>query len=180
MIRTSSSGTPVLGFAAWSGTGKTTLLAKLIPVLKQRGLRVGLVKHAHHRFEIDHEGKDSYTLRKAGATPVLVASNERWALVEEFDTPTEPDLDLLIDQVDERGVDLVLVEGFKSEAIPKIEINRPELSRPLIYPGDDHVIAIATDGELEKSTQLPRLDLNNMEEIATFVIDYMRSSLRAP
>lgn len=169
----------MLGFSAYSGTGKTTLLTRLVPVLRARGLRVGLVKHAHHRFEIDHEGKDSFELRKAGATPVLVASKERWAIIHENENDKEPELGELIDRVDELGVDLVLVEGFKHEALPKIELTRPELGRPLIFPEDQNVIAVACDAALSESCALPVLDLNNAQEIADFVIEYMRSSLEA-
>ncbi len=175
--QTSSSGTPVLGFGAYSGTGKTTLLTRLLPVLRERGLRVGLVKHAHHRFEIDHDGKDSFKLRKAGATPVLVASKERWAIIHENENNAEPDLGELIDRVDDLGVDLILVEGFKHEAMPKVELTRPSLGRPLIFPEDHNVIAVACDDKLGESCALPILDLNNIDEIADFVIAYMRSSL---
>lgn len=169
----------MLGFCAYSGTGKTTLLGKLLPVLRQRGLRVGLVKHAHHRFEIDHEGKDSYALRKAGASPVLVTSKERWALIAENEDREEPELSEHIDRIDDLGVDLVLVEGFKHEPLPKIELCRLALDRPLIFPTDDNVIAVASDGELAAKCDLPRLDLNDIPAIADFIVDYMRRSLRS-
>jgi len=174
VIRRSEGGTPVLGFAAFSGTGKTTLLTRVLPVLRERGLRVGLVKHAHHRFDIDHEGKDSYALRKAGATPVLVSSRERWALVCENETNDEPGVAELIERIDGLGVDLILVEGFKTEALPKIELVRPSLKRPLLHHNDPNIIAIASDAGVppEASDNLPLLDLNDPSNVADFIQSY--------
>ncbi|MFO7603418.1 MAG: molybdopterin-guanine dinucleotide biosynthesis protein B, partial [Gammaproteobacteria bacterium] len=135
---------PVLGFAAWSGTGKTTLLEQLIPLLTRRGLRIGMIKHAHHNFDIDQAGKDSYRLRQAGAQQMLIASQRRWALMVE--TPqqhTDPDLQYLIDQLDARRLDLILVEGFKHVAFDKIELHRRATGKALMYPQDHSIIAIA-------------------------------------
>lgn len=168
-----SSLTPVLGIAAYSGTGKTTLLVKLIPLLAARGIRVGLIKHAHHNFDIDQKGKDSYELRKAGANQMLIGSASRWALIVETDPSHENTLQDLIQYLDHDNLDLVLVEGFKPENIPKIELIRPELGKPLYYPEDDSVIAVATDTELPAATTLPVLDLNNPEQIAEFIMDYL-------
>jgi molybdopterin-guanine dinucleotide biosynthesis protein B len=165
---------PVLGFAAYSGTGKTTLLRQLLPLLRQSGLRVGMVKHAHHDFDIDTPGKDSYELRKAGASEMLIASGKRWALMVETEAEGDPVLQQMIDRLDQASLDLVLVEGFKHEAFPKIELHRPALGKPLIFPGDGNVIAIATDAELEVETGLPQLDLNDVPAMVEFVINEYR------
>ncbi|MES9961895.1 MAG: molybdopterin-guanine dinucleotide biosynthesis protein MobB [Sedimenticola sp.] len=164
---------PVLGFAAYSGTGKTTLLKQLLPLLRGRGLRVGMIKHAHHDFDIDTPGKDSYELRKAGASEMLIASGKRWALMVDTDGEGDPVLQEMLDRLDQSKLDLVLVEGFKHEAFPKIELHRPALGKPLIFPGDPDVIAVASDGELVCTTDLPRLDINDIASIADFVVDWL-------
>lgn len=161
---------PILGFAAFSGTGKTTLLRKLIPVLTGRGLRLGLIKHAHHAFEIDYPGKDSYELRKAGASRVMLSSSHRRACITEHPDPFEPTLAGELAFFDQTGLDLILVEGFKRERFPKIELHRPGLGKPLLFPGDDAIIAIATDAEPAVAPPIPRLDLNDCEAIAAFVL----------
>lgn len=159
---------PVLGFAAASGTGKTTLLTQLLPLLKKAGLRVGLIKHSHHDFEIDHAGKDSFQLRKAGATPVLLVSKYRRVIIEEFEHQTEPNLAEQIALFNLSETDLILVEGFKSEPFAKIELHRTALNNPLQFPNDNHIIAVATDVILE--TNLPQLNLNQPAEIASFIL----------
>ncbi|MES9966688.1 MAG: molybdopterin-guanine dinucleotide biosynthesis protein MobB [Sedimenticola sp.] len=164
---------PVLGFAAYSGTGKTTLLKQLLPLLRGRGLRVGMIKHAHHDFDIDTPGKDSYELRKAGASEMLIASGKRWALMVDTDGEGDPVLQEMLDRLDQSKLDLVLVEGFKHEAFPKIELHRPALGKPPIFPGDPDVIAVASDGELVRTTELPRLDINDIASIADFVVDWL-------
>ncbi len=161
---------PILGFAAWSGTGKTTLLVRLLPLLKARGLRVAVVKHAHHGFDIDHPGKDSYELRQAGATQMLIGSRQRWALMVENVDDADWSLSDLIRHLDMRSLDLILVEGYKPERIPKIEINRPSLGKPLLYQNDPSVIAIATDDAAAISTDLPLLDMNKPQEVADFIL----------
>lgn len=164
--------TPIVGFAAYSGTGKTTLLINLIPILKKRGKEVGVIKHAHHGFEIDHEGKDSYEIRKAGASQMLIGSKHRWALmVEQDEEDNRTRLEEYVSHMDQDKLDLIMVEGFKPEAIPKIELHRPSLNQELIYKHNENVIAIATDAPLGQETKLPLLDLNNYEEIADFIID---------
>ena len=163
---------PVLGFAAYSGTGKTTLLVRLIPLLKQQGVRVAMVKHAHHEFDIDIPGKDSYELRKAGADQVLVASDRRRALVREMATPAEPRLEELVKKLDLDEVDLVLVEGFRHLPFPKIELHRTSLKNELIYPQDPSVIAVAADAEIDTGN-LPLLDLNQPEAIMQFICEWM-------
>ena len=161
---------PLIGFAAWSGTGKTTLLEQLIPILKSRGVRVAVVKHAHHEFDIDVPGKDSFRLRQAGAQQTLVASAKRSALITEYnDERTESSLPLLLQQLNGSTIDLVLVEGFRHEPIAKIELHRPSLNKPLIFPEDDNVIAVATDETLTVTTDLPLLDLNDAVDVAEFI-----------
>jgi molybdopterin-guanine dinucleotide biosynthesis protein B len=166
---------PLIGFSAFSGTGKTTLLKRLLPILRQRGLHIAVIKHAHHLFEIDHPGKDSHELRAAGASQTLVASRRRMALVTEFEQGhPEPTLDELLNALDPNGLDLVLVEGFKQAAFPKIELHRPALGKPMLCLRDPQIIAIATDGDIPAAPDtLPRLDLNDPDEIARFIQTHM-------
>ena len=160
---------PIVGFAAFSGTGKTTLLLRLLPLLDERGLRVGVVKHAHHTFDVDHPGKDSYELRKSGAAQMLIASRERWALMVERTREAEPRLDEVLLELDQAALDLILVEGFKHEPYPKIELHRPALRRPLLYPRDGNIVAVATDDPLERDVPVPVLDLNDPGAIGDFI-----------
>ncbi|WP_368544111.1 molybdopterin-guanine dinucleotide biosynthesis protein MobB [Enterobacter soli] len=159
---------PVLAISAWSGTGKTTLLKKLIPALCERGICPGLIKHTHHNMDIDKPGKDSYELRKAGAAQTMVASSQRWALMTE--TPDEKPLDLayLVSRMDHSTLDLVLVEGFKHESVAKILLFRSDAGHALNeLTLDEHVIAVASDIEPELS--VPVLDLNDVDGIASFI-----------
>lgn len=165
---------PVIGFAAYSGTGKTTLLTRLLPLLRQKGLRVAVIKHAHHQFDIDQPGKDSYELRKAGASPVLISSNQRMALMMDYEETKEPDLDELINYINPDKVDLVLVEGFKHWPIAKIELHRPITEKPLLFPDDRNIIAIAHDAVIEQVINIPQLDLNNPDEIAEFILAFTK------
>lgn len=167
---------PVIGFVAYSGTGKTTLLTRLIPQLCGRGLRVGVVKHAHHDFDIDHPGKDSYRLRHAGAQQMLVASARRWALVFERQEaePEDPALDDLLLHLDQSILDLVLVEGFKHIDFPKIELHRSETGHPLLFPTDPNIIALATDRPPAAPCPIPLLDLNNPQKLSLFLMNYLR------
>lgn len=160
---------PLLGFAAFSNTGKTTLLARLLPLLRQRGLRIGVIKHARHGFDMDQPGKDSYVLREAGATQMLVGSPQRWALVTETPGQGDPRLDDLLPHLDQQRLDCILVEGFKHEHFPKIELHRPSQGHPLLCLNDETIIAVASDAPLPVETQLPLLDLNNPVEIVDFV-----------
>lgn len=162
---------PILGFAAFSGTGKTTLLVKLLPLLRQRNLRVGVIKHAPHGFDIDRPGKDSYEIRQAGATQTLIGSSQRWALVTETQAPGAGRLDALVQNLDQDALDCVLVEGFRDEAFPKIELYRTCLGHPLMCVRDRSIIAVASDGRLPVSLQLPVLDLNDPRQIADFVYE---------
>jgi molybdopterin-guanine dinucleotide biosynthesis adapter protein len=160
---------PVLGLAALSGTGKTTLLRQLLPLLRARGLAVGLIKRAHHTFDIDLPGKDSYELRKAGAAQVLVGSDNRWALMVENERPVEPDLDDLVAKLHRATLDLVIVEGFKLAPIPKIEIHRPSLGQPLLAGNDPWIVAVATDEPQRLRVDIPLFDLERPGEIAQFI-----------
>jgi molybdopterin-guanine dinucleotide biosynthesis protein MobB len=162
----------VLGFCAFSGTGKTTLLTQLIPELNRRGLRLAVLKHAHHDFDVDIPGKDSYEMRKAGAQQVLVASQMRWALMTEDPVEGDPDLIYLLNQLDTNKADIVLVEGFKKLALPKIELHRAAQGKPFIHTHDENIIAIACCNDTQLPTSLLRLDINNMNQIADFVIQY--------
>lgn len=163
----------LFGFAGYSGSGKTTLIEKLIPVFVSHGLRVGLIKHAHHDFDIDHPGKDSYRHRKAGAKEVLIGSARRWALMHELGDEPEPDLHHLIGHFGE--VDLILVEGFKRESIPKLEVFRTANGKPPLYPGDPHIVALATDGSLDSG--LPQFGLDDTSQIARFVMNKLGFNL---
>ena len=165
---------PVLGFAAYSGTGKTTLLVKLLPLLKDKGLRIAMIKHAHHDFDIDTPGKDSYELRKAGADQVLIASKYRRALMIETPEDVEPELEDLIDSLNLDVIDLILVEGYRHLSFPKIELHRPSTTKSLIYPDDNDVIAIASDVAFD-TNGLPILDLNNPDEISHFIQSWLLS-----
>lgn len=157
----------ILGVAGWSGAGKTTLLARLIPVLTARGFRVSTMKHAHHAFDVDTPGKDSYVHRAAGATEVMVASGRRWALMHELRDDPEPDAADLIRHMS--PVDLLLIEGFKNEPHDKVEIYRESNGKPLLSAGDPTYVAILSDGPVA-ATQLPVIDLNDIAAIADFVI----------
>ena len=159
----------VIGIAGYSGSGKTTLIEKVIPVLVREGLRVSLIKHAHHEFDVDQPGKDSYRHRHAGCSEVLVSSSNRWALMHELRGAAEPSLQEQLTRF--APCDLVLVEGYKSEPIPKVEVRRRGAHTPALYPEDPDIIAVATDDVLD--TQLPQLDLNNPEAVAQFIIQHL-------
>ncbi|ENM3812921.1 MULTISPECIES: bifunctional molybdopterin-guanine dinucleotide biosynthesis adaptor protein MobB/molybdopterin molybdotransferase MoeA [Vibrio] len=161
---------PLLGFAAYSGTGKTTLLEALLPKLTAAGLRIGLLKHAHHDFDVDKPGKDSYRLRKAGASQMLIASRNRHALMTE--TPdAEAEFDYLLTRFDAEKLDVILVEGCKNIAFPKIELHRAEVGKPWLYPHDENIMAIAADETV--ATALPQMHINDLDAIADFVLDYV-------
>jgi molybdopterin-guanine dinucleotide biosynthesis protein B len=157
----------VIGLAGWSGAGKTTLLARMIPRLVARGLRVSTIKHAHHAFDLDQPGKDSHTHRLAGATEVLVSSSARWALLHELRGEPEPGLSELAGKL--APADLVIVEGFKREAYPKLEVHRTAMGKPLIYPDDPHIVAIAADAPLP-SAPLPVLGLDDIDGVIEVVL----------
>ncbi len=159
----------VMGLAGWSGSGKTTLMVRLLPELIGRGFSVSTIKHAHHAFDVDRPGKDSYRHREAGAREVLIGSHKRWALMHELRDEPEPELDDLLRRLS--PVDLVLVEGFKKTHHPKVEIYRASLGKPLICREDTSVVAIASDGPVP-DVSLPVLDLNDIAAIAGFILDH--------
>jgi molybdopterin-guanine dinucleotide biosynthesis protein B len=155
----------IFGFAGWSGSGKTTLIERVIPALAGRGLKVSLIKHAHHSFDVDQPGKDSYRHRHAGCAEVLISSSTRWALMHELRGAPEPTLEELVPHV--APCDLLLVEGFKRAAIPKLEVYRRENGKPRLHLDDPHIVAIATDQRFE--TTLPQFDLGDIESVADFI-----------
>jgi molybdopterin-guanine dinucleotide biosynthesis protein B len=159
----------IFGFAGYSGSGKTTLIEKLIPLFVQRGLRVSLIKHAHHTFDVDQPGKDSFRHRHAGCTEVLVTSSRRWALMHELRGAPEPTLKEQMERLS--PCDLLLVEGFKHEPISKLEVYRAEVGESMIHPHDSNIVAIASDAKVD--SQLPQLDLNAPEAIAAFVLKHV-------
>lgn len=157
----------VFGFAGYSNSGKTTLIEMLIPRFVARGLKVSLIKHAHHGFDLDRPGKDSYRHREAGASEVFLVSSKRWVLMHESRDGVEPTLEEQLSLM--APCDLVLVEGFKYTAIPKIEVYRPANGKPLLYPDNPNIIAVASDAPL--ACALPVLDLNDIEAVACFILD---------
>jgi len=169
--------TPVIGITGFSGSGKTTLIEQLIPRIQQHGIRVAVIKHAHHRFDVDTPGKDSYRFREAGAQQVLVASGQRWALINEHRPAlNDPDLSTLITHLDHANLDLVLVEGFKHIAFPKMELNRAACQHPLRYAEDDSIIALICDHD-EHDTVLPVLALDDVAGITAFIVQYQHQCL---
>ena len=156
------------GFAGWSGSGKTTLIEKLIPRFVARGLRVSLVKHAHHNFDVDKPGKDSWRHREAGASEVMLVSGRRWALMNELRGEPEPDLEACFARLS--PCDLVLVEGYKRDALPKLETWRQPLGKPFLHPDDPHIVAMASDAEVD--SPLPRYSLNDIDGIARFILNH--------
>lgn len=167
---------PLLGFSAWSGTGKTTLLKALLPRLKARGLRIACIKHAHHDFDVDQPGKDSHTLRHAGADQMLVVSDRRWALMVEAPRDDAPSLKEMLQHLNLNEVDLVLVEGFKAEAFPKLELHRMSVDKPWRFPEDPQIRALATDcpDQVPEENLLPVLDLNDLDAIEAWVLDELQ------
>lgn len=160
----------VIGLAGWSGAGKTTLIVKLIPVLRARGLRVSTLKHAHHAFDIDRPGKDSHSHREAGAEEVLVASASRWALMHELRGAPEPSLGELLERL--TPVDLVIVEGFKRDAHAKIEVHRAANGKPLLFPEDPSIVALASDAPPPPFVgDLPKVHLDDVAAIASLVLE---------
>ena len=157
----------IIGLAGWSGSGKTTLLTKVIPRIVERGKRVSTLKHAHHGFDLDQPGKDSHAHRAAGASEVLIASAKRWAVMHELRGAPEPALRELVHRLS--PTDLVIVEGYKRERIPKLEIYRAEIGKPLLHLDDDWIVAIASDGPLPQAS-VPVVDLNDAAKIADILL----------
>ena len=162
---------PLFGLAGWSGSGKTTLSTKLIRNFTKIGINVGTLKHAHHKFDIDKPGKDSYNLRKAGAKPVIISSKERFALIQENDQNEEKSLFKILEMFSKEPInkcDIIVVEGYKNENIPKLEVHRSIINKPFLFNNDKNIFAIASDNE--KVTTIPSLDLNNINSITNFLI----------
>jgi molybdopterin-guanine dinucleotide biosynthesis protein B len=159
----------VFGFAAYTGSGKTTLIENLLPLFVGQGVRVSVIKHAHHAFDVDQPGKDSYRHRHAGATEVLVSSRVRWALMHELRQEAEPELPHLLERLS--PCDLVLVEGFKHQTIPKIEIHRRAAGTPLLFPDDPDIVALATDASI--ASRLPRFALDDFSGITGFILAHL-------
>jgi molybdopterin-guanine dinucleotide biosynthesis adapter protein len=160
----------IFGFAGWSGSGKTTLIEQLIPRFVKRGLKVSLIKHAHHSFDVDQPGKDSYRHRHAGAGEVLVTSSRRWVLMHELHGEPEPSIEEQMQHLSH--CDLLLVEGFKHAPIPKLEVWRAATGEPLLHPNDPGIIAVASDQPID--TRLPLLDLGDVDGIAAFILGHLR------
>jgi len=158
----------IFGFAGWSGSGKTTLIEQLIPRFVAHGLRVSMIKHAHHSFDVDQAGKDSYRHRAAGCSEVMVVSDKRWVIMHELRGEREPSLEEQIGRVS--PCDLLLVEGQKHHPLPKLEVWREENGKPLLHPSDPYIVAIASDSPLE--TKLPRFDLNDHKSIEEFILSH--------
>jgi len=159
----------VMGIVGWSGSGKTSLVVQVLPLLKAQGIRVSTMKHAHHRFDVDKPGKDSFRHREAGASEVLVVTSSRWVLMHESREEPEPSIESLIERM--TPVDLLLIEGFKTHQHPKIEIYRESEGKPLLCPEDPGIVAVASDLPLPALT-IPRLDLNDPRAIAEFILVY--------
>jgi len=157
----------VIGIVGWSGSGKTSLLVELLPILRERGLKVSTMKHAHHRFDVDRPGKDSFRHREAGASEVLVVTSSRWVLMHESREEAEPSIEALIQRM--TPVDLLLIEGFKTHSHPKLEIHRESEGKPLLCHEDPEIVAVATDRVLP-GLELPQLDLNDPPAIADFIL----------
>ncbi len=166
----------IFGLVGWSGSGKTTLMRGLLPALTDRGLRVSTIKHTHHNFDIDKPGKDSYMHREAGAHEVLITGARRWAILHENRDQAEPDMDSLLDRMEE--VDLVLVEGFKSYRHNKLEVFRASVGKPLIAADDKTVVAVASD-EMLDATGVPLLDLNDISAVADFIVGFCGLEIRS-
>jgi molybdopterin-guanine dinucleotide biosynthesis protein B len=155
----------IFGIAGYSGSGKTTLIEKLIPLFTGDGLRVSLIKHAHHSFDIDHPGKDSYRHRRAGCSEVLVTSKQRWALMHELRGAREPTMGEMIKLI--APCDLLLIEGYKREPLDKLEVYRSTLGEPLLFPQDPHIVAIAGDQRVD--AELPQFSIDDVSAIAAFI-----------
>jgi len=162
----------IIGFAAFSGTGKTTLIKKIVSILSKR-FTVSVIKHAHHDFDLDHPGKDSYEIRKSGAENILISSEKRWALIHENKNNKELTLENLLDILENINSDIVLVEGFKKENFPKIELYRKEIGKDLLFYNDKNIIAFATDSNMDIDGNIEKLDINEPQQIVDYIIKFL-------
>jgi len=162
----------IIGFAAFSGTGKTTLIKKIVSILSKR-FTVSVIKHAHHDFDLDHPGKDSYEIRKSGAENILISSEKRWALIHENKNNKELTLENLLDILENINSDIVLVEGFKKENFPKIELYRKEIGKDLLFFNDKNIIAFATDSNMDIDGNIEKLDINEPQQIVDYIIKFL-------
>ena len=167
---------PLLGFAAFSGTGKTTLIEQLIPLLIEQGLRIALVKHSHHDIEMDKPGKDSYRLRKAGASQVVLAGTHRSICFHEHEQAHDSELSEQLALLNTQSLDLVLVEGYRDQAFPKIELHRSVLQKPFLYPTDTNIIALVCDQPVDTG-DLPLFDFTQLQQLVTFILKRIVSVL---
>ena len=165
----------VMGIVGWSGSGKTSLVVQVLPVLKEHGLKVSTMKHAHHRFDVDKPGKDSFRHREAGASEVLVVTSSRWVLMHESREESEPSIESLIERM--TPVDLLLIEGFKTHHHPKLEIHRESEGKSLLCLDDPEIVAVASDAPL-LGLKIPRLNLNDPSAVAEFIL--LHTGLKQP
>ena len=169
----------MIGFSAYSGTGKTTLIKQVIPLLKLKGLKIAVIKHAHHHFDLDRPGKDSYELRKSGADHTIICTTTRMAAISEFASPgEEPSLQEIVDTLDADKFDILLVEGYKHLAFAKIELHRGAMGKPYLHPQDPTIIALACDDGQSEAISIPVLDINSPQQIAEFIYEevYLKGS----
>ncbi len=166
----------IIGFAAYSGTGKTTLIKKVVKTLKELNYRVSVIKHAHHNFDIDQPGKDSFEIRASGAENMLISSSKRWALMHENIGDSELKLIDLLKILKNLDSDIILIEGFKSENFPKIELYRKEIGKELLCTSDKNIVALATDSDIKINNDIKILDINNTRQIVDYIIEYLHIS----
>ena len=163
----------LIGFAAYSGTGKTTLIKLIVKILNKSNFRVSVIKHAHHDFDVDKAGKDSYEIRKSGAENMLISSAKRWALMHENTNNSELKLSDLINVLDTLDSDIILVEGFKAEKFPKIELYRKEIGKGFLYTNDESIVAVASDSKIDIDKNIKVLNINNPQEIVDYILKYL-------
>tara|TARA_Y100001936_G_scaffold76196_1_gene74683 strand:+ start:1493 stop:2011 length:519 start_codon:yes stop_codon:yes gene_type:complete len=163
----------IIGFAAFSGTGKTTLIKKIVSILSKKKYTVSVIKHAHHNFDLDQPGKDSYEIRKSGAENILISSEKRWALIHENKNNQELSLEDLLNILGNIDSDIILVEGFKKENFPKIELYREEIGKDILFYNDKNIVAFATDVDINIEQNIEKLDINDPQQIVDYIIKFL-------